>query len=98
MINGTPIRAARQPSTKTPRIFATVGLGLAIAGAAGTALVRHVWPAPFIAVNAELRVAGFAARLRDEVDIATVTTDLHWTVQGAVNPPSLGLWIREARP
>jgi len=43
-------------------------------------------------------MAGFSARLRDEVDIATVTTDLRSTVQGAVNPASLGLWIREARP
>ena len=33
-----------------PRIFATVGLGLAIAGAVGTAIVRYVSPAPFIAV------------------------------------------------
>jgi hypothetical protein len=48
--------------------------------------------------DAEQTVAGFAARLRDEVDIGTVTTDLHGTVQGAVNPSSLGLWIREARP
>jgi hypothetical protein len=48
--------------------------------------------------DAEQIVAGFAARLRDEVDIGTVTADLHWTVQGAVNPSSLGLWIREARP
>ena len=48
--------------------------------------------------DAEETVAGFAARLRDEMDIGTVATDLHWTVQGAVNPASLGLWIREARP
>jgi O-antigen/teichoic acid export membrane protein len=48
--------------------------------------------------DAEETVAGFAARLRDEVDIGTVTTDLHWTVQSAVSPSSLGLWIREARP
>jgi hypothetical protein len=48
--------------------------------------------------DAERTVAGFAARLRDEVDIATVTTDLHGTVLSAVHPSSLGLWIREARP
>ena len=39
----------------------------------------------------------FSARLSDEVDIATVTTDLRATVHGAVKPVSLGLWIREAR-
>ncbi len=48
--------------------------------------------------DGERTVAAFSARLRDEVDIATVTTDLHATVQGAVKPVSLGLWIREARP
>jgi hypothetical protein len=48
--------------------------------------------------DAEQTVAWFSARLRDDVDIATVTTDLCSTVQGAVNPSSLGLWIREAKP
>jgi hypothetical protein len=48
--------------------------------------------------DAERTVASFSARLRDEVDITTVTTDLRSTVQGAVNPASVGLWIREARP
>jgi hypothetical protein len=48
--------------------------------------------------DAEQTVAGFSTRLRDQVDIATVTTDLRATVQGAVNPSSVGLWIREARP
>lgn len=33
-----------------PRTFAMLGLGLVIAGAVGTALVRYVSPAPFIAV------------------------------------------------
>lgn len=48
--------------------------------------------------DAEQMVAAFSARLREEVDIATVTTDLHGTIRGAVNPSSLGLWIRGARP
>ena len=47
--------------------------------------------------DAERTVAGFSAQLRDEVDIAAVTTDLRSTVQGAVNPSSVGLWIREAK-
>jgi hypothetical protein len=47
--------------------------------------------------DAEQTVAAFSARLRDEIDIATVTTDLRVTVQGAVKPASLRLWIREAR-
>jgi MFS family permease len=48
--------------------------------------------------DAEQTVAGFSVRLRDEMDISTVAADLHGTVLGAVNPSSLGLWIREARP
>ena len=47
--------------------------------------------------DAEQTVAEFSARLRDEVDIATVTQDLDATVQGAVKPASLHLWLREAR-
>ena len=47
--------------------------------------------------DAERTVAQFSARLRDEVDIASVTADLHGTVFRAVNPSALGLWIREAR-
>ena len=34
--------------------------------------------------------------MRDEVDIATVPTDLRATVARAVDPSSLGLWIRES--
>jgi hypothetical protein len=47
--------------------------------------------------DAERTVADFSARLRDEVDIATVARDLDTTVLGAVKPASLRLWIREAR-
>ena len=48
--------------------------------------------------DAEQTVAGFSVRMRDEMDISTVAADLNGTVLGAVNPSSLGLWIREARP
>lgn len=47
--------------------------------------------------DAERTAADFSARIRDEVDIAAVTNDLHATVVGAVNPAVLGLWIRETR-
>jgi hypothetical protein len=36
----------------------------------------------------------FAGRLRDEVDITTVTADLDATVRAAVRPTTLGLWVR----
>ena len=48
--------------------------------------------------DAEQTVAGFSARLREEVDIATIVADLNGTVLNAVHPASSGLWIREARP
>ena len=38
----------------------------------------------------------FAGRLRDEVDITTVTADLDATVRAAVRPTTLGLWVRGA--
>lgn len=40
--------------------------------------------------------AAFSERLRDEVDIAAVTTDLDSTIRAALKPTSLGLWLREA--
>lgn len=48
--------------------------------------------------DAERTVAAFGARLRDQVDIEAVTTDLDNTVRDAVRPASLGLWIRGNRP
>ena len=48
--------------------------------------------------DADQTVAEFSARLRNEVDIATLARDLDATVQGAVKPASLRLWLREARP
>ena len=38
----------------------------------------------------------FSERLRDEVDITAVTTDLDLTVRGAFRPTALGLWLRDA--
>ena len=48
--------------------------------------------------DAERTVAAFGARLRDELDLETVTTYLNTTVRGAIRPASLGLWIRGNRP
>jgi len=46
--------------------------------------------------DADQTVAEFSARLRNEVDIATLARDLDATVQGAVKPASVELWLREA--
>jgi hypothetical protein len=44
--------------------------------------------------DADRTAAAFAERLRDEVDIATVTGDLDRTVRGAMRPAVMGLWLR----
>ena len=48
-------------------------------------------------IDAERTTAAFSERLRDEVDIGTVTNDLRDTVEATIRPASLGLWIRETR-
>ena len=45
--------------------------------------------------DAERTSTSFSVRLRDEVDITSVTNDLRDTVQAAVRPVDLALWIRE---
>ncbi len=47
--------------------------------------------------DAQRTVAEFSDRLREQVDIAAVTTDLHASIHDAVKPTSVQLWIREAR-
>ena len=45
--------------------------------------------------DAERTTAAFSERLRDEVDMATLATDLDSTVRAAMAPSSLHLWLRE---
>lgn len=44
--------------------------------------------------DAERTTSAFAERLREDVDIESVTTDLRSTVHGALRPTSQGLWLR----
>ena len=44
--------------------------------------------------DAERTTAAFSDRLRDEVDLATVTADLDGTVRRAMAPASMGVWLR----
>lgn len=46
------------------------------------------------AFDAERTVVGFAGRMRSDVDIATVLTDLHATIHDAIRPSHVGLWLR----
>ena len=44
--------------------------------------------------DADRMVSEFAARLRDELDLPTLATDLASTTALAVEPTSAGLWLR----
>ena len=44
--------------------------------------------------DAEQTTTAFAARLRNEVDLATVAADLDRTVRAAVAPSSVDVWLR----
>jgi hypothetical protein len=45
--------------------------------------------------DAERTVAEFAARLRDEVDLEQLRTEILATVSATVEPSSVSLWLRE---
>jgi len=45
-------------------------------------------------IDAERIAQGFGARLRDEVAIDTIATDLHTTIDRSVRPSTQGLWLR----
>ena len=47
--------------------------------------------------DAERTATAFAERLRNEVDMESVTTDLETTIGGAISPTSLGIWLRTGR-
>ena len=47
--------------------------------------------------DGERTAAAFRDRLRDEVDMETVTTDLLATARGAIAPTSIGIWLRTGR-
>jgi hypothetical protein len=44
--------------------------------------------------DADRTAAAFSERLRDEIDIATLTADLDSTVRVALRPATIGLWLR----
>jgi len=44
--------------------------------------------------DAERTVSGFAGRLRDELDLATLSADLRQTTNEAVEPTTTGVWLR----
>ena len=46
-------------------------------------------------IDAERTSAAFADRLRDEVDIATITADFDATVRSTLRPATLRLWLRQ---
>ncbi len=48
--------------------------------------------------DAERIAQTFATRLRSDVDLASVRSEILWTATSAVRPTTAGLWLREERP
>ena len=48
--------------------------------------------------DGERTAAAFAERLRDQVDLAGLESDITGTVGAALRPSSAGIWIREPVP
>jgi hypothetical protein len=48
--------------------------------------------------DAERTIAKFSDRLRDEIDLAHLSSDLESTIREAIAPRSLGIWIRRSPP
>ena len=48
-------------------------------------------------IDAERTTTAFAERVRDEVDIRTVTADLRGTVRDSLRPDDLGIWLRRGQ-
>jgi hypothetical protein len=49
-------------------------------------------------VEAERSAAAYASRLRNEVDLVTLTRDIEQTAMASLRPSSASLWIRPDRP
>ena len=47
--------------------------------------------------DAEHTLAAFSDRLRDEIDLASLSHDLDSTIRDAIAPRSIGIWLRETR-
>ena len=47
--------------------------------------------------DAEQTVAKFSDRLRDDIDLGDLRSDLDATIRDAISPRSVGIWLRETR-
>jgi hypothetical protein len=47
--------------------------------------------------DAERTVAKFSDRLRDDIDLGSLSSDLDATIRDAISPRSVGIWLRESR-
>jgi len=66
-------------------------------------LRRHVQAAVDLRFNrarydAERTATAFAERLRDEVDLSSLSVDFAGVVDTALHPSTIGVWIRQSRP
>jgi len=76
----------RRPLNPIGRVLLAIAWGFL--GTSSTA------PAAFVAAL-KAAVISFAERLRDEVDMSTVTVDLARTTRAALAPEALTIWLRE---
>jgi mannitol-specific phosphotransferase system IIBC component len=47
--------------------------------------------------DAEQTVAKFSERLRDDIDLGDLSSDLDAAIRDAISPQSVGIWLRESR-
>jgi len=47
--------------------------------------------------DGERTASAFSARIRDAIDLPTLTADLDGTVRAAIAPSRVGLWLRSGR-
>jgi hypothetical protein len=47
--------------------------------------------------DAQRTVAEFSDRLRDDIDLGSLSSDLDATIRDAISPRSVGIWLRESR-
>ena len=79
-------------------VFAVGGWLLAIAMGPVAIVARAAWPVPISACHdGELTIAAFAARLRSDLDLVSINSDITRTAAVAMQPTQAAIWLRRAQ-